>query len=84
MHCDVGNAAPEQAIHPATPMRLLLLAAAILAVSFLLAAAAEQAHAADYEWADFASQAEAEEYLLPGDPYRLDADSDGIAFESLR
>jgi hypothetical protein len=35
----------------------------------------------DYDCADFATQAEAEEYLLPGDPYNLDADNDGIACE---
>ncbi|HET8813642.1 MAG TPA: excalibur calcium-binding domain-containing protein [Solirubrobacterales bacterium] len=37
----------------------------------------------DYDCSDFANQAEAQEYLLPGDPYRLDADSDGIACEDL-
>lgn len=37
----------------------------------------------DYDCADFANQAEAQEYLLPGDPYRLDGDNDGIACESL-
>jgi hypothetical protein len=37
----------------------------------------------DYDCGDFANQAEAQEYLLPGDPYRLDADDDGIACEDL-
>lgn len=37
----------------------------------------------DYDCADFTNQAEAQEYLLPGDPYRLDADNDGIACEDL-
>jgi hypothetical protein len=41
------------------------------------------AHRRDYDCSDFATQAEAEEYLLPGDPYDLDADSDGIACEDL-
>lgn len=41
------------------------------------------AAALDYDCADFANQAEAEEYLLPGDPYNLDADSDGKACEDL-
>jgi hypothetical protein len=41
------------------------------------------AHHRDYDCADFANQAEAEEYLLPGDPYNLDADNDGIACEDL-
>jgi hypothetical protein len=47
------------------------------------AAASPIATASDYDCADFANQAEAEEYLLPGDPYNLDADSDGIACEDL-
>jgi hypothetical protein len=38
---------------------------------------------ADYDCADFATQEEAQEYLLPGDPYNLDADGDGIACEDL-
>lgn len=42
-----------------------------------------RAAALDYDCADFATQAEAEEYLLPGDPYRLDGDNDGIACEDL-
>jgi len=38
---------------------------------------------ADYDCADFATQEEAQEYLLPGDPYGLDADNDGVACEDL-
>lgn len=49
----------------------------------VIASAPAGAAARDYDCADFANQAEAEEYLLPGDPYRLDADSDGIACEDL-
>lgn len=41
------------------------------------------AQALDYDCADFSNQAEAQEHLLPGDPYRLDGDNDGIACESL-
>jgi len=41
------------------------------------------AQALDYDCADFATQAQAQEYLLPGDPYRLDGDDDGTACESL-
>jgi hypothetical protein len=41
------------------------------------------ARAVDYDCADFATQAEAQEYLLPGDPYNLDGDGDGIACETL-
>jgi hypothetical protein len=52
-----------------------------LAAAF--AASPASAHRRDYDCADFANQAEAEEYLLPGDPYNLDADSDGIACEDL-
>jgi hypothetical protein len=55
-------------------------------VALWVAAAASPASAArhrDYDCADFATQAEAEEYLLPGDPYNLDADGDGIACEDL-
>lgn len=53
-----------------TPLALLLLAPA-------------SASALDYDCADFATQEEAQEYLLPGDPYRLDGDNDGIACEDL-
>lgn len=37
----------------------------------------------NYNCSDFSSQAEAQGYLLPGDPYGLDRDNDGIACESL-
>ncbi|HKI86412.1 MAG TPA: excalibur calcium-binding domain-containing protein [Thermoanaerobaculia bacterium] len=60
--------------------RLLLLMT--IGVAALSAAAPSNA-AADYDCGDFANQAEAQEYLLPGDPYRLDGDSDGIACEDL-
>ena len=39
--------------------------------------------AADYDCGEFATQEEAQEHLSPGDPDRLDADSDGIACEDL-
>lgn len=57
----------------------------VLFGAFLASAAlpAPAAAATDYDCADFANQAEAEEYLLPGDPYNLDGDSDGIACEDL-
>jgi hypothetical protein len=41
------------------------------------------AKALDYDCADFATQAEAQEYFLPGDPYNLDGDGDGVACETL-
>ncbi len=37
----------------------------------------------DVDCSDFSSSAEAQAYLLPGDPYRLDADGDGQACDSL-
>lgn len=58
---------------------VLVLAAALVALSALPSTAA----ARDYDCADFNNQAEAEEYLLPGDPYNLDGDGDGIACEDL-
>lgn len=58
---------------------VLVLTAALVALSAMPSTAA----ARDYDCADFANQAEAEEYLLPGDPYNLDGDDDGIACEDL-
>ena len=60
-----------------------LMAIALLAALAAFAKAPTPAAARDYDCADFANQAEAEEYLLPGDPYRLDADHDGVACEDL-
>lgn len=37
----------------------------------------------DVNCGDFASQAEAQRYLLAGDPFRLDGDGDGVACNSL-
>lgn len=56
---------------------------AIFGALALFAAEPAGASAADYDCGDFENQAEAQEYLLPGDPYGLDADSDGIACETL-
>jgi hypothetical protein len=58
---------------------VIALAAALVALSALPSSAAAQ----DYDCADFANQAQAEEYLLPGDPYNLDGDNDGVACEDL-
>ncbi|MBK5220872.1 MAG: excalibur calcium-binding domain-containing protein [Thermoleophilia bacterium] len=52
---------------------------AVLAVLLLPTGAS----ARDYDCADFATQEEAQEYLLPGDPYNLDGDDDGVACEEL-
>lgn len=49
----------------------------------LLVLMPSSAAAFDYDCADFATQEEAQEYLLPGDPYGLDGDGDGIACEDL-
>jgi hypothetical protein len=38
---------------------------------------------ADLDCSDFSNQAQAQQNLLPGDPYELDADGDGVACESL-
>jgi hypothetical protein len=64
-------------------LRLVLLVAMSIAASAALAQAPATAAARDYDCADFANQAEAQEYLLPGDPYRLDGDGDGVACEDL-
>ena len=37
----------------------------------------------DYNCSDFKTQSEAQEYLLPGDPYHLDGNHDKIACNSL-
>ncbi len=63
--------------------RLKLLSLLPFTVTALLALTPANAAALDYDCADFASQEEAQEYLLPGDPYNLDGDNDGIACEDL-
>jgi len=63
-------------------MRLFLSALlGVAAIAFLAPTSAVAA--TDYDCADFANQAEAQEYLLPGDPYGLDGDNDGVACEDL-
>ncbi|HJZ38041.1 MAG TPA: excalibur calcium-binding domain-containing protein [Solirubrobacterales bacterium] len=64
-------------------LRVVLASVAMIVVGLAAQAPGASAHRRDYDCADFANQAEAEEYLLPGDPYNLDADSDGIACEDL-
>jgi hypothetical protein len=59
---------------------VLVLGCAV-ALGLVAGTSAASAHRRDYDCADFATQAEAEEYLLPGDPYNLDGDNDGIACE---
>src|ERR1700742_4407483 len=62
---------------------VLLVLGAALAACLAGAPSAAAARHLDYDCSDFATQAEAQEYLLPGDPYNLDGDSDGIACEDL-
>lgn len=64
-------------------LRLPLLIALTLLATAVLAQAPSSAQARDYDCADFASQAEAQENLLADDPYGLDGDNDGIACEDL-
>lgn len=61
----------------------LVLAAGMMLCALAVTAPTAAAQRRDYDCADFANQAEAEEYLLPGDPYNLDADGDGVACEDL-
>ena len=37
----------------------------------------------DVSYGDFYTNAEAQPYLLPGDPHKLDRDKDGVACDSL-
>jgi len=62
---------------------LKVLLPSMLGAIALFACAPAGAQAADLDCADFANQAEAQESLYPGDPHRLDGDSDGIACEDL-
>lgn len=63
-------------------MRTWKILLSMIAVT-LVAASFPAMAVADYDCADFATQEEAQEQLLPGDPYGLDADNDGIACEDL-
>jgi len=61
----------------------LLLLALVLLVLGIGPGGLDRAEARDYDCSDFANQAQAQKYLLPGDPYRLDGDGDGRACDSL-
>jgi hypothetical protein len=63
--------------------RIPLLLALIFVVTAALAQVPPSAQAQDYDCADFANQAEAQEYAGNGDPYGLDGDNDGVACEDL-
>ncbi len=58
---------------------LIVLVLGFAALSF----SSSPAHAADLDCADFATQAQAQKHLTPGDPHGLDADGDGKACDSL-
>jgi len=62
---------------------LKVLLPSTLGAIALFACAPAGAQAADLDCADFATQEEAQEHLLPGDPHRLDGDNDGVACEDL-
>lgn len=64
-------------------LRVPLLVALTLVATAALAQAPSAAEARDYDCADFANQAEAQEYAGNGDPYGLDGDNDGVACEDL-
>jgi endonuclease YncB( thermonuclease family) len=55
----------------------------VLGTALAVLLPASPAAARDYNCSDFSNQAEAQKYLLKGDPYGLDSDSDGVACESL-
>jgi hypothetical protein len=64
-------------------MKWLGFLLSMVVVGVFAALAPVSAKAIDYDCADFSNQAQAQQYLLPGDPYNLDGDGDGIACESL-
>jgi hypothetical protein len=63
--------------------RLLLLGTLSMVGVLIFAPAALAQDPGTYNCDDFATQAEAQQFLLPGDPYILDADNDGVACEEL-
>ena len=67
------------------PPILVSLIALILVLPGAVLAGAQQQSPRDYDCADFASQSDAQRVSnsIPGDPYRLDPDNDGIACEGL-
>jgi hypothetical protein len=73
------NAASLPSFRPRSVTLVAILGAAFVSLLCL----PSTAQAVDYDCANFSNQAEAQEYLLPGDPHRLDADNDGVACESL-
>ena len=65
-------------------LSLALTTTAVLFGAFALSSVSpSKSEAIDYDCSHFSTQAEAQQYLLPGDPYNLDGDNDGVACESL-
>ncbi len=67
-------------------MRILFLVFAFVLGALAPAGVAQAAGhrpSLDKDCSDFGNQAQAQAYLLPGDPHRLDADGDGRACDSL-
>ncbi len=65
-------------------MRRLILLATLSLVAMLVFVPASMAQTTDlYDCPDFATQEEAQQFLLAGDPYGLDADNDGMACDDL-
>lgn len=60
-----------------------LAATGAVAFGLILVGGPGEAEARDYDCSDFGNQAQAQKYLLPGDPYSLDGDGDGRACDSL-
>ncbi len=55
----------------------------VVATAFAVLLLASPAGARDYDCSDFSTQAQAQKFLLPGDPHGLDGEGDGVACESL-
>jgi endonuclease YncB( thermonuclease family) len=59
------------------------LAAGVTVIGVALLANPESGAGQDLDCSDFSTQAQAQQYLFPGDPHRLDGDGDGVACEAL-
>jgi excalibur calcium-binding domain-containing protein len=74
-----------RSVRPALAGRVVLSGAAVLGLGAgpLVGIASAAPGAVDYNCSDFTYQEDAQAKLLPGDPYRLDADHDGVACQNL-
>ena len=64
-------------------MRRLVFLATLSMMAMLVFAPAAMAQTDLYDCPDFTTQEEAQQFLLAGDPYGLDADNDGMACDDL-